>query len=137
MRSLSYTLNYISNPSSHSCGQGSFDRNNTAVRQLNPESPSLPSGLAGINLETKKKYSNIYPPTSLWTHKITGVFRSLGYRIRERFARDFKPVDHLGGVSPIETRYLNCYMNDNEINRDLEDWPKSGSTFEDMDVMVL
>jgi hypothetical protein len=133
MRSLSYTLNYSPNNSSQGLGQGS----KKAIRQLSRESPPLPGGLAGINLETKKKYSNIYPPTSLWPHKITGIFRSLGYRIKERFARDYKPVDHLGGVSPIETKYLNSFTKENEINHDLEGWPKSGSTFENMDIIVL
>lgn len=65
------------------------------------------------------------------SQKVAAVFHSLGNKVRARFSRDVKPIDHLGGVDP-EKRLLLV----NDIDRGLERWPKVGSTFEDMDVCV-
>lgn len=69
--------------------------------------------------------------TREFSERTTKVFHSLGDRVRGRFSRHSKPIDHLGGLNP-EKRLL---IIDN-IDRELEKWPKLGATFEDMDVVV-
>ena len=65
------------------------------------------------------------------SQKVATIFHSLGDRVRCRFSRVSKPIDHLGGLNP-EARLLLIDSSD----RDLENWPKTGSTFENMDTRV-
>jgi hypothetical protein len=65
------------------------------------------------------------------SQKAAAVFQSIGNKVRARFSRDFKPIDHLGGLDP-EKRLLLI----DDKDRELERWPKTGSTFENMDVCV-
>ncbi len=74
-------------------------------------------------------YSLAY--TRGFSEKATKVFHSLGDRVRSRFSRNSKPIDHLGGLDP-EKRLL---LSD-DIDRALERSPKLGTTFEDMDISV-
>lgn len=86
-------------------------------------------------LEKKKASKSGWAYSSSYKHelsqKVATVFRSLGPKVRARFSRDFKPIDHLGGLAP-EERLLPV----KDMERDLGQWPKTGSTFEDMDVCV-
>ncbi len=65
------------------------------------------------------------------SQKAAAVFQSLGNKVRACFSRDFKPIDHLGGLDP-EKRLLLI----DDRDRGVERWPKTGSTFENMDVCV-
>ena len=65
------------------------------------------------------------------SQKVANVFHSLDDRVRSCFSRASKPIDHLGGLDP-EKRLL---LVDN-IDRDLERSPQTGSTFENMDICV-
>lgn len=69
--------------------------------------------------------------TREFSEKATKVFHSLGDRVRSRFSRKSKPIDHLGGLNP-EKRLP--FIGD--LDRDLEKWPKVGNTFENMDIRV-
>jgi hypothetical protein len=132
MRFISYTLTYTSTGRGDSFNilGKSFDN------QASRSTPPLPSNLAGINLEGRK-YSNFNPPPiSRISQKVSMVFQNIGLFVRERFSRYSKPVDHMGGTSP-EGRVLQYeLLSVNDINRDMEIWPKVGTTFEDMDIIV-
>lgn len=78
---------------------------------------------------TPKAYSLSY--TQEFSEKATGVFHTLGEKVRSRFSRTLKPTDHLGGLNPEERLPLI-----DNIERDLENWPKKGTTFEDLDICV-
>jgi hypothetical protein len=70
-----------------------------------------------------------------------GIFHALGKKVRERFSRTPKPVDHLGGLSPEErlpSRVDRVCFNHPLYNedKDLEILPKTGSTHEYMEVHI-
>ena len=101
----------------------SFGKTRHTGHQTFPFSHQKPSPKPGW------AYSLSY--TREFSEKTTQVFHSLGDRVRSRFSRNSKPIDHLGGLDP-EKRLL---VIDN-IDREMEKWPKIGTTFEDMDVVV-
>lgn len=73
--------------------------------------------------------------------KAEGAFRTLGKKVRERFSRAFKPIDHLGGLNPEErllVRVDNVRFNRPlyDEDKDLEIWPKTGSSHEDMEICI-
>ena len=65
-----------------------------------------------------------------------GVLRTLKKKVRERFSRTSKPVDHLGGASPENHKVLKDHLDPLDYERDLEYWPKKGTTFEDTEVRI-
>lgn len=73
--------------------------------------------------------------------KKRGILRRLKERVRARFARDKKPVGHLGGANP-ESRILpqvdHVKFNRPVFNdrRDLDVWPKEGTSHEDMEIGI-
>lgn len=77
-------------------------------------------------------YGRAYPlcPNHEGASSFKKVFRGLGIKMKQRFTRVAKPIDHLGGISP-EDRLL-C-VDDQPI---LEKFPKSGSCVEDVDILV-
>ncbi|MBX9804880.1 MAG: hypothetical protein K2Y18_03900 [Alphaproteobacteria bacterium] len=66
----------------------------------------------------------------------TGVLRTLKKKVRERFSRVSKPVGHLGGASPENHKALKDHLDPLDWERDLEYWPKKGSTHEDMEIQI-
>jgi hypothetical protein len=75
------------------------------------------------------------------SQKKVGVFHALKERIRAQFSREKKPIDHLGGTC-FEDRLLvrvdyvkfnHPFIND---NRDLEIWPKKGTSHENMEICI-
>lgn len=68
--------------------------------------------------------------------KVGGVFHTLGKKVRERFSRFSKPLDHLGGVSPEEHVVSKPHLPVIDENQDLEDPPKPGTSLEDMVIHV-
>jgi hypothetical protein len=125
--SLSYSHSHFSTYACTKYGYSliseSFGRTRHAEYQVFPYSYQKPLSKPGW------AYSLSY--TREFPEKTTKVFHSLGDRVRSRFSRNTKPIDHLGGLNP-EKRLL---VIDN-IDRELEKWPKLGTTFEDMDVVV-
>jgi len=135
MQPTSYTLSYTPGASQRG-DDGFFNLKKKVIQRFARESPQPPDGLAGINLVTTKKYKSIYPSSDSISKNVHRVFQSLGLKARERFSRDYKPIDHLGGASPENRLPLHGFMTTNDFNRDLELWPKSGNTFEDMDILI-
>lgn len=71
------------------------------------------------------------------TSQQTGeIFHALGRKVRERFSRDPKPLDHLGGATPEDHAHLKDPLLLQDIDQDLEIWPKDGTTLEDMKISV-
>lgn len=73
--------------------------------------------------------------------KSGGVFYRLGKRVRARFSRQSKPIDHIGGLTPEEMvpRVPDAVRLNHprfDLDQDLGGWPKKGSTHEDMDVCI-
>ena len=64
------------------------------------------------------------------------VLRTLKKKVRERFSRASKPVCHLGGASPENHKALKDHLDPLDYERDLEHWPKAGSTHEDMEIQI-
>lgn len=66
------------------------------------------------------------------------VFRSLERRVRARFSRTSKPMDHLGGINPEDhgPPHFNLLPADRKPERDLEHWPKIGTTLEEIEVRI-
>jgi hypothetical protein len=148
MRPISYTLSYASSQGSHSfCilgrtalsthGDNGFYILGKAIDQnMSRNSLQLPRDIAGINL-TGKKYSNYNPPSfSKLSQKVSMVFQGFGLFVRARFSRYDKPIDHMGGASPEQRIPFYEHQTINDINRDMEIWPKVGTTFEDMDIFI-
>lgn len=123
--SLSYNHSHFSTYAcskyGHSLISESFGRTRHAEYDVFPYSKILPKPGRAYSLSYTREFSE----------KTTKVFYSLGDRARSRFSRNSKPIDHLGGLDP-EKRLL---VIDN-IDRELEKWPKLGTTFENMDVVV-
>ena len=70
-----------------------------------------------------------------------GVFQALGEKVRGYLTRDPKPIDHLGGLNPdkrIPTRVDNVRFNAPlyDADRDINTWPKSGTTHADMEISI-
>lgn len=71
-------------------------------------------------------------PTQETSSRVCGVFRSLKQRVRARFSRSPKPMDHLGGMNPEDS----CLISDRKPENDLEYWPKLGSSIEEMEIRI-
>jgi hypothetical protein len=121
--SHSHSLNYECSKYAHSLIAESFGSTRHIDYQGFPYS--------GQKKLPKPRWAYSLSYTRGFSEKATKVFHSLGDRVRSRFSRNSKPIDHLGGLDP-EKRLLLI----DDIDRDLERWPKLGTTFENMDVGV-
>jgi len=75
------------------------------------------------------------------SEKTGGVFHTLGEKVRGSLTRNPKPIDHLGGSNPderIPARVDQVRFNSPQYNpdRDINTWPKSGTTHEDMEIYI-
>lgn len=136
MHPISYSLSYSPNTPTKG-DNGFYVLDKPIMQRMAYPSKGLPCNLAGVNLEGKKYTNNEPPPLSKMYKKVSWVVQSLGLYVRGRFSRDFKPIDHLGGANPEERLPLYEFRTINDMNRDLEIWPKVGSTFENMDILVI
>lgn len=71
---------------------------------------------------------------------VGGVHRS-GKRIKSRFSRQDKPTDHLGGLDteqriPIRVDLVKFNTPLCNQDRDINIWPRAGSSHEDMEVSI-
>ncbi|MCE3230529.1 MAG: hypothetical protein K0R76_1382 [Alphaproteobacteria bacterium] len=74
-------------------------------------------------------------------HKEGGIFHALGKKIRQRFSRFPKPIDHLGGINPEaclppSVQHMRFNHPCIDENKDLEPWPKAGTSHEDMEICI-
>jgi hypothetical protein len=83
--------------------------------------------------------------SSSYTHDTSqetgGVFHALGEKVRGCLTRNSKPIDHLGGLNPdqrIPARVDNVRFNAPlyDPDRDINTWPKSGTTHKDMEICI-
>ena len=70
-----------------------------------------------------------------------GVFHTLGKKVRGYFTRNLKPIDHVGGLNPDEhiparVDYMRFNSPRYHEDRDINTWPKSGTTHEDMEISI-
>lgn len=75
------------------------------------------------------------------SQEVGRAFHTLGIKVRERFSRSPKPIDHLGGQNPEERlpwRVDHVRFNSPlyDENQEINIWPREGTTHEDMDVFI-
>jgi len=75
------------------------------------------------------------------SQEIGSVFHTLRKKVRGCLTRNPKPIDHLGGLNPDEhiplrVDYVRFNSPQYSEDRDINTWPKSGTTHEDMEICI-